>query len=77
MDVVNIFLQGELDEVYLVQNPGFKSSMHPTSICRLKASLRPQAGAQSMALEDHSISESSSQLKNVKIRQFHVHLERL
>ena len=40
MDVKNVILQDELDkEVYMVQAPGFESSTHPTTICRLKKAL--------------------------------------
>ena len=39
MDIKNDFLQGELDEVYMVQPPNFKSSTHPQVVCRLKKSL--------------------------------------
>ena len=38
MDVKNAFLQ-ELDEVYMVQPPGFKLSTHPQAICQLKKPL--------------------------------------
>ena len=40
MDVKNTFLQRKLEqEVYMVQPPGFKSSTHPTTVCRLKKPL--------------------------------------
>ena len=36
MDVKNAFLQGELEDVYMVQPPGFNSSTHPKEVYRLK-----------------------------------------
>ena len=39
MDVKNAFLQGDLEEVYMVQPPGLNSTTHPKSICRLKKPL--------------------------------------
>ena len=40
MDVKNDFLQGELDEVYMVQPPSFKSSTHPKAIKRASRAWR-------------------------------------
>ena len=39
MDITNAFLRGELEEVYMVQPPGFKSSTYPQAVCQLKKPL--------------------------------------
>lgn len=39
LDVSNAFLQGHLEEVYMVQPPGFKNERFPSHICRLKKSI--------------------------------------
>ena len=39
MDVKNAFLQGKLDEVYMVQPLGFKSRIDPQAVCQLKKPL--------------------------------------
>ncbi len=39
MDVKNIFLHGDLQEVYMEQPPGYVDQTHPNLVCRLKKAL--------------------------------------
>jgi hypothetical protein len=39
MDVNNVFLHGDLQEVYMEQPPGYVDQAHPNLICRLKKAL--------------------------------------
>jgi hypothetical protein len=39
MDVKNVFLHGDLQEVYVEQPPGYVDQTHPNLVCRLKKTL--------------------------------------
>jgi hypothetical protein len=39
MDVNNVFLHGNLQEVYMEQPPGYVDQTHPNLVCRLKKNL--------------------------------------
>jgi len=39
MDIKNVFLHGDLQEVYMEQPPGYVDQTHPNLVCRLKKAL--------------------------------------